>query len=142
LRYSGSVYPNVAKAGGLQSQGVMGEAVVVYVTLGFTTVSHIIHATINAEIVKITTCHHYMSKRNSPLQMRWGILLLLAGLGVFFMIPQKMQEIEKIEHFSSYLPFIRFCFYFMSVLLIGGGAKKIYHHFRRTENTNEADNHK
>jgi len=83
-----------------------------------------------------------MSKRNSPLQMRWGILLLLAGLGVFFMIPQKMQEVGKIEHFSSYLPFIRFCFYFMSVLLIGGGIKKIYHHFRRTENTNEADNHK
>ncbi len=31
----GPVYPNVAKAGGLQSQGVEGEAVVVYATLGF-----------------------------------------------------------------------------------------------------------
>ena len=41
-----------------------------------------------------------MSKKNSSLQMKWGILLLLAGLGVFFMTPQKMREIEKIEHFD------------------------------------------
>ncbi len=72
--------------------------------------------------------------------MRWGILLLLAGLGVFLMTPQKMREIEKIEHFSAYIPFIWFCFYFMSILLIGGGIKKIYHHYRRSENANEADN--
>jgi hypothetical protein len=87
-------------------------------------------------------CLTQMSKRNSPLQMRWGILLLLAGLGVFFMTPQKMREIEKIEHFSSYIPFIWFCFYFMSVLLIGGGIKKIYHHYRHFENSKEADNRK
>jgi hypothetical protein len=83
-----------------------------------------------------------MPKTNSPLQMRWGILLLLAGLGVFFMIPQKMREIEKIEHFSAYIPFIWFCFYFMSILLIGGGIKKIYHHYRRSEDPKKADNHK
>ena len=83
-----------------------------------------------------------MSKRNSPLQMRWGILLLFAGLGVFFMTPQKMRAIEKIEHFSSYIPFIWFCFYLMSVLLIGGGIKKIYHNYRRSEDSHEADNHK
>ena len=57
--------------------------------------------------------------------MRWGILLLLAGLGVFFMTPQKMREIEKIEHFSAYIPFIWFCFYFMSILLIGGNSVTI-----------------
>ncbi len=74
--------------------------------------------------------------------MRWGILLLLAGLGVFFMTPQKIRDIEKIEHFSSYIPFIWFCFYFMSILLIGGGIKKIYHNYRRSENSNKADNHK
>ena len=70
--------------------------------------------------------------------MRWGILLFLAGLGVFFMTPQKMREIEKIEHFSSYIPFIWFCFYFMSVLLIGGGVKKIYHHYRQSENSKKS----
>jgi flagellar biosynthesis/type III secretory pathway M-ring protein FliF/YscJ len=53
-----------------------------------------------------------------------------------------MRAIEKIEHFSSYIPFIWFCFYLMSVLLIGGGIKKIYHNYRRSENSNEADNHK
>ena len=74
--------------------------------------------------------------------MRWGILLLLAGLGVFFMTPQKMREIEKIEHFSAYIPFIWFCFYFMSLLLIGGGIKKIFHNIRRSGDSNEADNQK
>jgi len=71
--------------------------------------------------------------------MRWGILLFLAGLGVVIMTPQKMQEIEKIEHFSSYIPFIWFCFYFMGILLIGGGVKKIYHYYRPSDNSDEAD---
>jgi hypothetical protein len=53
-----------------------------------------------------------------------------------------MREIEKIEHFSAYIPFIWFCFYFMSILLIGGGIKKIYHHYRRSEDPKKADNHK
>jgi hypothetical protein len=74
--------------------------------------------------------------------MRWGILLLLAGLGVFFVTPQKMRDIEKIEHFSSYIPFIWFCFYFMGVLLVGGGIKKIYHNYRSSEKSNEDDSHK
>ena len=74
--------------------------------------------------------------------MMWGTLLLLAGLGVFVMTPQKMREIEKIEHFSSYIPFVWFCFYFMGVLLVGGGIKKIYQHYRRSENSNKTDKHK
>jgi len=74
--------------------------------------------------------------------MVWGILLLLAGLGVFYRIPQIMPKIQNIEHFSSSIFFIRFCFYLMGVLLVGGGIKKIYQNYRRTEISNEADNHK
>ena len=80
-----------------------------------------------------------LEKKNS-VQLTWGILLFLAGLGVFYMTPQKMKEIEKIEHFSSYIPFIWFCLYFMSVMLVGGGIKKIYNNYRRPKNKNQTEN--
>lgn len=76
------------------------------------------------------------------MQTVWGILLLLAGLGVFYRIPQVMPKIQSIEHFSSSIFFIRFCFYLMGILLVGGGIKKIYQNHRRSENSIEADNHK
>jgi hypothetical protein len=69
------------------------------------------------------------------IQTVWGIILTLAGVGVFFRIPQVMPEIETIETFSSVLFFIRFCFYMLGALLIGGGIKKIYNNHRAlTEN--------
>ena len=64
------------------------------------------------------------------IRIVWGVVLVLAGVGVFFRIPQVMPEIQKIEHFSSAIFFIRFCFYLLGVLLIGGGAKKIYDNYR------------
>ncbi|MBW1940125.1 MAG: hypothetical protein JRI28_01885, partial [Deltaproteobacteria bacterium] len=67
-----------------------------------------------------------MNKNKIFIQIVWGIALVLAGIGVFYMIPQKMAQIEKIEQYSSALALIRFCFYLIGVLLIGGGSKKIY----------------
>lgn len=62
------------------------------------------------------------------IQIAWGALLVMAGLGVFYRIPQVMPKVASIESFSGVLPFIRFCFYFLGVLLIFGGGKKIYEH--------------
>lgn len=73
--------------------------------------------------------------------MIWGVLLVIAGVGVFFRIPQVMPEIKKIEYFSSAIFFIQFCFYLMGILLIGGGVKKIYHHFSRSEAETSSDIH-
>ena len=67
--------------------------------------------------------------KNKNIQIVWGVVLVLAGIGVFFRIPQVMPEIQKIEHFFSAIFFIRFCFYLLGVLLIGGGAKKIYDNY-------------
>ena len=80
-----------------------------------------------------------MVDKKNTLQLIWGILLLLAGIGVFFRIPQVMPEIEKINHFSRYIIFIYFCFYLLGILLIVGGGKKIYNHLKRSneENTKE-----
>lgn len=75
-------------------------------------------------------------KPKSKIQFIWGILLLLAGTGVFFRIPQVMPEIKKIEHFSSYIYFIYFCFYLIGILLIVGGGKKVYAYFKQSNAEN------
>jgi len=63
-------------------------------------------------------------------QIIWGVLLVLAGTGVFFRIPQVMPKIEKIKQYSQIMPFIYFCFYLIGILLIVGGLKKIYAHYK------------
>ena len=72
-----------------------------------------------------------MSKNRIIIQMTWGVLLVAAGIGVFYRIPQVIPRIEKIEQFSSVMIFIRFCFYLIGILLLGGGLKKIYYNYNR-----------
>jgi hypothetical protein len=72
-----------------------------------------------------------MDKNKIHFQLIWGILLLLAGVGVFFRIPQVMPQIKTIETFASIIGFIYFCFYLLGFLLVLGGAKKIYANFRK-----------
>ena len=71
------------------------------------------------------------TKRQSKttVQLIWGVALVIMGIGVFFRIPQVMPKIAKIEQFSQVMFFIRFCFYLMGILLVGGGSKKIYHYY-------------
>ncbi len=64
-------------------------------------------------------------------QRIWAVALILAGLGVFYRIPQVMPSIEQIPRFAAASGFIRFCFYFMGLFLIGGGCKKLYHQYRK-----------
>ena len=73
------------------------------------------------------------SKDKTAVQLVWGIALVLVGIGVFFRIPQVMPRIAEIEHFSQVMPFIRFCFYLMGILLIGGGAKKLYKYYTNNQ---------
>ena len=66
----------------------------------------------------------------NTVQLVWGIALFIAGIGVFVRIPQVMPKLTQLEHLSSVLWFIRFCFYLMGIILLGGGLKKIIHYFR------------
>lgn len=66
-------------------------------------------------------------------RMIWGVALTLMGIGVFFRVPQVMPRISQIPAFSHMTPFLWFCFYFMAVLLVGGGFKRIYSAYRRME---------
>jgi hypothetical protein len=62
----------------------------------------------------------------ATLHFVWGLLLVMAGVGLLFRIPQVMPQIRQIEYFSGVIPFIYFCMYFIAVFLIAGGARKIY----------------
>ena len=74
-----------------------------------------------------------MDQKKIIVQMIWGIALVLAGIGVIFRIPQVLPRILTIEQFASIKGFLYFCFYFMAVILIGGGLKKIYHNYRELQ---------
>jgi len=82
-----------------------------------------------------------MEDKKNTLQLIWGTLLVLAGIGVFFRIPQLMPKIKKIEQFSSYMfiYFIYFCFYLVGILLIVGGGRKIYNHLKQTKEENSKE---
>jgi hypothetical protein len=72
-----------------------------------------------------------VDKRKSILQVIYGLALTLAGIGVFYRVPQVMPKIEQIKQFSSMVGFIRFSFYLMGVLLVGGGLKKIVVNYKK-----------
>lgn len=65
-----------------------------------------------------------------PIQLIWGIILMLAGFGVFYRIPQVMPRLAQVEGFANVMGFIRFCFYVMGIILVGGGAQKVVRHFQ------------
>jgi Na+/H+-dicarboxylate symporter len=72
-----------------------------------------------------------MDKNKIVTKIVWGVILTLAGIGVFFRIPQVMPKIEKIEYFSNFMYYIRFCFYLLGVLLVWSGLKRIIENYRK-----------
>ena len=76
-----------------------------------------------------------MNSESSFAQLIWGIALVIAGLGVFYRIPQVMPKILAIEQFSSAGWIIRSCFYLMGIILIGGGTKKIIQFYKQKNTT-------
>ena len=73
-----------------------------------------------------------MEKKKSTAQLVWGIALALAGIGMFYRIPQVMPKIEGMAQFSSLTVYIRFCFYFIGIVLIIGGGKKIFDYYPKS----------
>ncbi|MEE9497252.1 MAG: hypothetical protein V3V39_12050 [Desulfobacterales bacterium] len=77
-----------------------------------------------------------MADKKNTLQLIWYVLLVLAGIGLFFRIPQLMPGIKKIEQFASFIYFIYFCFYLLAILLIAGGGRKVYTYLKQTNEEN------
>jgi len=56
----------------------------------------------------------------------WGVMLLLMGLAMFFTIPSKARQIQEIRDLSGgTVLMMKFCFYTISILLMGGGVQKL-----------------
>ena len=72
-----------------------------------------------------------MIQNKKAFQRVWGLALVLAGVGVFFRIPQVMPKIEKIEYFSSIMLIVRISFYLLGILLISGGSKKVFDNYKK-----------
>jgi cobalamin biosynthesis protein CobD/CbiB len=75
-------------------------------------------------------------KQKIKFQFIWGVLLVLAGIGLFFRIPQLMPGVKKIEQFAPFIYFIYFCFYLLAILLIAGGGRKVYTYLKQLNEEN------
>ena len=80
-----------------------------------------------------------MDKNKIHVQLVWGGLLCLAGIGVIYRIPQVMPKVKAIESFSSAIGFIYFSFYLLAFLLILGGARKIYANYKLLKRQDSAN---
>lgn len=60
-------------------------------------------------------------KRSAAIkfQLVWGLALILVGVGVFFKVEQVQPQVVG-----------RICLYIIGVILIGGGIRKLYAHFK------------
>lgn len=67
-------------------------------------------------------------RKKGPLDLVWALLLIIAGTGVLLTITDKMEQITQNSSLAENAFFIRFSFYLMAVLLIGGGLLKIKKH--------------
>ena len=67
-----------------------------------------------------------MDKSKATYQLIWGILLTLMGLALFFQVTQVMERIVQIKYYAPIQWLIRVIIYLIAIMLIGGGAKKIY----------------
>ena len=74
----------------------------------------------------------------SQLQLVWGVMLVLAGIGVIFRIPQVVPRLKQIEQYAAAIGFIYFCAYFIAVALIVGGGRKIYRYWKEAVDKNAA----
>jgi len=70
-------------------------------------------------------------KKKAIIQIIWGKMLIAMGVCIIYNIPQKIAEIQKTDLFSSNLLFLKFFFYFLAILLIGGGIKKNITNYRK-----------
>ena len=71
-----------------------------------------------------------MDKNKPIFQLIWGVLLLLMGGLLFFQAPQVMERIVQIEYYASVKWIIRIIIYVIALMLIGGGAMKIYENYK------------
>ena len=71
-----------------------------------------------------------MDRSKAIFHVVWGVLLLLMGILLFVQVPQVMERITRIEYHRFMNWFIRIIIYIIALLLVGGGARKIYENYK------------
>jgi hypothetical protein len=71
-----------------------------------------------------------MDENKAYLHIGWGVVLVVMGVAVIFHVPQEMAKIAQLKDMDTMPIFLRFCFYLLGALLIGGGIKKIVKNYR------------
>lgn len=59
------------------------------------------------------------------IQSAWGFALLVMGIAFFFQISDIMSRLSTVPYSQGALIFMRICLYLMSILLVGGGIRKL-----------------
>jgi hypothetical protein len=73
-----------------------------------------------------------MGEKQSSIQLVWGLLLVLAGIGVVVRASLLESQIKTVAGHPATEVFIRICFYVMAILLIGGGIRKIRGYLKKS----------
>jgi hypothetical protein len=76
-----------------------------------------------------------MPSNKNIVQLIWGVLLALMGITLIARSPQIMERIEQIEYYTPISWLIRVMIYFIALILIGGGSKKIWTNTRKGNNS-------
>ena len=75
-----------------------------------------------------------MTKDKITLQFIWGVALFLAGIGMFFRIPQLMPQIKAIPQFADVIGFIYFCLYLLGYCSLAAASKNCQIPIKNTQN--------
>ncbi len=59
------------------------------------------------------------------IRFYYGILLVFVGIGVFFRVPEVMNQVAEIEFFRHKLSIVRFCSYMLGVFLVVAGVVRM-----------------
>ncbi len=70
-------------------------------------------------------------------QLLWGCALLFMGIAFFFRIPEIMRGFAEQQHLLGSW-YVHLSLYFVSIMLIGGGGKKIYSLLYGADQTSDA----
>ena len=72
-----------------------------------------------------------MDKNQIHFQLIWGLLLAIMGVAFFFKIPEIINDAKTIETLRAGIGFVYFCLYTAALILIVGGARKIYTNLKK-----------
>jgi len=76
------------------------------------------------------------------VQLVWGLALVVMGMAFLFHAQSVIDRIFVSADAGSFHFFIRTCMFFMSIILIGGGLKKLIHIRRILINRSTPENHR